>query len=61
MTVEELIEKTEQSLKFEIVDTNQNILVEAGKHYFPTEILEAEINYINPEWDRKVLKVEIIK
>lgn len=61
MTVEELIEKTEQSLKFEIVDTNQNILVEAGKYYFPTEILEAEINYINPEWDRKVLKVEIIK
>lgn len=61
MTVEKLIEITEQSLKIEIVDEDQNVLVEAEKYYFPTEILEAEVNYIQPEWDRRVLRVEIKK
>lgn len=59
MTVGYIIEITEQSLKIEVVDEDQNVIVEAENNYYPSEVIEAEVMYLQPEWDRKVLRIEI--
>lgn len=60
MKLEELFNYVNDSLHLEIVSQNQDILaVYNGKDSIPCSLNDCEVIYFNPDWNNRLLRVEI--
>ena len=59
MLVGEILPVVNSSLKIRIVNGEQDMLAESQNGNFDEDILLAEVIYFQPEWNEKVLRVEV--